>query len=145
MRYYVLPVAAQNSAQAYVFGKLRDIEGSVLGAAVTPSSFYFDVTGTATQDHLDIRIGPQHIDTKNSVKVIEVYLPVLSLSIGYALYSLPYKPVHFIFERANGYYPIPLTTQNKVIRGKQHFENKISGSVAQGEYSVDIEACNPDC
>jgi hypothetical protein len=143
-RAYILPVAPSGLSKAS-FKKLSSVEGSVMGTLVTPSSFFFEVHGTATEDQLNIQIGPASTDTNAKARVIVLYAAVLSLSMGIEIYSLPYKPVHFIFERANGAYPIPLTTTNKVIRGKQHFENKLGNSEAMGEYSVDIEACNPDC
>jgi hypothetical protein len=144
-RAYILPVAPNGSIATHSYSKLSSVEGSVMGTLVTPSSFFFEVHGTATQDQLNIQIGPASTDTNAKARVIVLYAAVLSLSMGIEIYSLPYKPVHFIFERANGAYPIPLTTQDKVIRGKQHFENKVGNSEAMGEYSVDIEACNPDC
>ena len=103
------------------------------------------MNGTATADQLNIEVGPPGHDTDAKARAIVLYAAVLSLSMGYEVYSLPYKPVHFIFERAAGTYPINLTTQNKVVRGKQHFYNTREGAGSMGEYSVDIEACNPDC
>lgn len=143
-RVRILPEAPSDMTTAG-FKKLSSVEGSVLGTLITPSSFFFEIHGTATQDQLNIQIGPPSTDTNAKARVIVLYAAVLSLSMGIEIYSLPYKPVHFIFERANGTYPIPLTTTDKVIRGKQHFENKLGNSEAMGEYSVDIEACNPDC
>jgi hypothetical protein len=141
---YILPLAPAET-QTGLFKKLNSVEGSVFGNLVTPSSFMFEVNGTATSDQLNIQIGPPGHDTDAKARAIVLYAAVLSLSMGYEVYSLPYKPVHFIFERASGTYPIDLRTQNKVVRGKQHFSNQRSGSGAMGEYSVDIEACNPDC
>ena len=143
-RAYILPLAP-TAIQAGSIKKLSSVEGSILGNIVTPSNFFFEVHGTATQDQLDIEIGPASTDTNAKAKVIVLYLPVLSPIPGLKVYSLPYKPVHFVFERAAPTYPIPLGTQKNVIRGKQHFENQKGNSDAMGEYSVDIEACNPDC
>lgn len=140
-----IPPASPSNIGAGAFDKLYDVEGSVLGNLVTPGSFFFEIHGTATADQLHIEIGPARSDTDAKTRVIVLYAAVLSLSVGYEIYSLPYKPVHFIFERASGAYPINLTTQNKVIHGKQHFENKMGNSEAMGEYTVDIEACNPEC
>ena len=143
-RVYIMPLAPTD-IQTGLFKKISSVEGSLFGNLVTPSNFLFEVHGTATADQLNIEIGPASTDTNARARVIVLYLPVLSLSLGYTIYSLPYKPVHFVFERAAPTYPIALTTQNKVIRGKQHFENKKGNSDAMGDYSVDIEACNPDC
>jgi hypothetical protein len=141
---YMLPLAPADS-QTGLFKKVSSVEGSIFGNLVTPSSFMFEVNGTATADQLNIVIGPQNIDTNNKARAIVLYAAVLSLSMGYEVYSLPYKPVHFVFERASSTYSIPLTTKNKVVRGKQHFTEQRDGAGASGEYSVDIEACNPDC
>jgi hypothetical protein len=141
---YVLPLALADSQTGF-FQKVSSVEGSILGQAVTPSSFMFSVTGTATADKLDIQVGTPGHDTDAKARAIVLYAAVLSLSMGYEVYTLPYKPVHFVFERAAGSYSIDLTTKNKVVRGKQHFENQKTNGGAMGEYSVDIEACNPDC
>ncbi len=141
---YILPLAPAET-QTGLFKKLNSVEGSVFGNLVTPSSFMFEVNGTATSDQLNIVVGPPGHDTDAKARAIVLYAAVLSLSMGYEVYSLPYKPVHFIFERAADTYPIALKTQNKVVRGKQHFANQRAGAGAMGEYSVDIEACNPDC
>jgi hypothetical protein len=143
-RFYIMPMAPTDT-QTGMFKKISSVEGSVFGNLVTPSNFLFEVHGTATADQLNIEIGPASTDTDAKARVIVLYLPVLSLSLGYTIYSLPYKPVHFVFERTATTYPISLTAQNKVIRGKQHFENKKGNSDAMGDYTVDIEACNPDC
>ncbi len=143
-RIYMMPMAPTDT-QTGMFKKISSVEGSIFGNLVTPSNFLFEIHGTATEDQLNIEIGPASTDTDAKARVLVLYLPVLSLSLGYTIYSLPYKPVHFVFERAATNYPIALTTQNKVIRGKQHFENKKGNSDAMGDYTVDIEACNPDC
>lgn len=141
---YILPVAL-NDSQAGFFQKISSVEGSILGQAVTPSSFMFEVHGTATKDQLNIEIGTPGHDTDNKARAIVLYAAVLSLSMGLEVYSLPFKPVHFIFEKAASTYTIDLTTQKTVVRGKQHFANEKTNGGAMGEYSVDIEACNPDC
>ncbi len=105
----------------------------------------FTVTGTATADKLDIQVGTPGRDTDAKARAVVLYAAVLSLSMGYEVYSLPYKPVHFVFERAAPSYSIDLKTVNNVVRGKQHFYTQRPGSGASGEYTVDIEACNPDC
>jgi hypothetical protein len=143
-RAYIMPLAPTDT-QAGSIKKVSSVEGSVLGNLVTPNNFFIEIHGTATSDQLNIEIGPASTDTDAKTKVIVLYLPVLSLMPGLKVYSLPYKPVHFVFERTASTYSIPLGTQKKVIRGKQHFENKKGTSEAMGEYSVDIEACNPDC
>jgi hypothetical protein len=143
-RAYIMPLAPADT-QTGLFKKISSVEGSLFGNLVTPSNFLFEVHGTATEDQLNIEIGPASTDTDAKARVIVLYAAVLTLGPGIEIYSLPYKPVHFVFERAASTYSIPLTTQKKVIRGKQHFENTRGGSGAMGEYSVDIEACNPDC
>jgi hypothetical protein len=53
--------------------------------------------------------------------------------------------VHFVFERAGSSYKVPLHTSGEKIVGTQHFENKKGNEQAKGEYSVDLQLCNPDC
>jgi hypothetical protein len=142
--FYLLPMTPTDT-QTGSIKKLTSVEGSVLGQLVTPNNFFMEIHGTATENQLNIEIGPANRDTDAKATVIVLYLPVLSMIPGLAVYSLPYKPVHFLFERAAPSYAIPLTTDNKVIRGKQHFENKKGTEDAKGEYTVDIQACNPDC
>ena len=35
--------------------------------------------------------------------------------------------------------------RSEKIVGTQHFENKKGNEQAKGEYSVDLQLCNPDC
>lgn len=134
-----LPIDAATARDVYV------TEGSVFGQGL-PNSFFFEVHGTATENSLQIQVGPARSDMDASARVIVIYLPVLSLMPGLATYSLPYKPAHFLFERAADSYTVPLTTQGKVMRGRQHFHNsRGAGGPARGDYSVDIEVCNPAC
>ena len=120
------------------------IEGSVAGSAA-PNAFFFQVTGTAEEDRLVLQIGPARSDTDAKARIIALTLSPLSLAITFVSYSLPYKPVHFIFERTSGQYVIPLTKAGNVMRGKQHFGNEATRGGNTGTYSIDIEACNPGC
>jgi hypothetical protein len=122
------------------------IEGSVAGAAGL-NAFFFEVTGTVQKDKLILNIGAARSDTDAKARVIAIEASVLSMQVNAYSYLLPYKPAHFIFERASAQYTIPLRMHavGETIRGKQHFENQMGGAEAKGSYSVDIEACNPDC
>jgi hypothetical protein len=120
------------------------IEGSVVGAAGL-NAFFFEVTGTADKDRLTLQVGAARSDIDAKARVVALSLSPLSLSIAFNAYSLPYKPAHFIFERAADSYVIPIATVGKVIRGKKRFENERGGAEAKGQYRVDIEVCNPGC
>jgi len=111
---------------------------------VTPSNFLFEVHGTATADQLNIEIGPASTDTNAKARVIVLYLPVLSCPWGTRSTRYPTSRP-FRFRACGPDLSHCFDDQNKVIRGKQHFENKKGNSDAMGDYSVDIEACNPDC
>jgi hypothetical protein len=143
-RLYILPVAPADT-QTGLIKKITSVEGSVLGQITTPNNFFMEIHGAASEDQLDIQIGPASADTDSKARVIVLYLPVLTPVPGLKTFTLPYKPIHFVFERAATTYSIPLTTDKKVIRGKQHFENKKGTAEAMGDYTVDIQACNPDC
>lgn len=138
----VIPPADLGEAAAIVGAEY--IEGSVAGAAGL-NAFFFEVTGTAQKDKLILNVGAARADTDAKARVIAFSVSPLSLAITFHAYALPYKPAHFIFERASGQYAIPLDTNGKTVRGKQHFDNQVGGAEAKGTYSVDIEVCNPSC
>jgi hypothetical protein len=116
----------------------------VVGAHL-PSAFFFDCTGVVTKDRIDLVVGAARTDIDASATVVAFSVAVLSLSINSYTYRLPYKNAHFIFERTASTFDIPLATVGKTIRGKRHFENKRDAGTAKGEYSVDMEMCNPGC
>jgi len=120
-------------------------EGAVFGALATPNSFVFEVTGTASQDKLEIQVGATRTDADAKARVVAFFLSALTMRVGFTVYSLPYKPIHFIFERAAPIMSLNLQTVGKVVRGSQHYANTKGNDEAMGEYTVDIQACNPGC
>lgn len=125
-------------------GQIRNVEGSVVGAHL-PSAFFFDCSGVVTKDRIDLIVGAPRTDINAAATVVAFSASVLSLSIIAYTYRLPYKDAHFIFDRTASTFDIPLSTQGKVVRGKRHFENSKGTAAAKGQYSVDIEMCNPSC
>ena len=119
------------------------IEGSVVGARL-PNAFFFEVTGTAQKDQLTLNVGATRTDMDPKARVIAYTLSPLTLALIPEVYVLPYKNAHFVFERTENSYIIPLQGNGKVISGKQHWENQ-TGSSAHANYSIDIQACNPGC
>jgi hypothetical protein len=122
-------------------------EGSVFGSLVTPNAFFFQTTALIGKDKLLMTVGDVRTDQSPSTRVIAIMAPVLTSGLPVvATYTLPYKDAHFVFERAsNNLFEIPLTTTDKVIRGQKHFENQRQSEDTKGEYSVDIQVCNPGC
>ena len=142
--FYIMP-DVWSSPAAPVLKELYNVEGSAASNAVVPNSFFIPIHGTATKDELDIQVDAANVDMDAKTTVITLYMPVLSLSPGVMAFALPYKPVHFVFERAGSSYKVPLHTSGEKIVGTQHFENKKGNEEAKGEYSVDLQLCNPDC
>jgi hypothetical protein len=122
-------------------------EGSVFGAAVTPNAFFFETKGVLQKERLIFNVGAVRVDQSPVEHVIVLFVSPLSLSFATFLpYALPYKDAHFVFERAaDSTFDIPLTTEGKVVRGRQHFQNRRDSGDAQGDYSVDVTVCNPGC
>jgi hypothetical protein len=143
-RFVIMPPALGKASGT--LGSQYSTEGSVFGGLVTPNSFFFQVTGSASKDKLSLNIGAARTDMDAKARVIAIMASVLTLGMpDFDVYTLPYKPAHFVFERTANNYDIPLAVHGNLISGQQHFENKVGGAEAQGEYSVDIKACNPGC
>jgi len=127
---------------------IREVEGSLAGKLAVPSSFFFQVTGTATESQLTVKLGSGERDTNDSETIVVLGLPVWSLLPTVWVYPLPFKPVHFVFEQASpGDYVIPLVTDGDVIKGSQSFKNQHTSSngEAEGEYTAEFTVCNPGC
>jgi hypothetical protein len=122
-------------------------EGSVFSSAATPNAFFFQAAGLISKDRLQLTVGEVRTDQSPSARVIVIMVPVLTAGLPVVVnYPLPYKDAHFVFERAaDNLFEIPLTTTDKVIRGQKHFENQRQSEDTKGEYSVDIQVCNPGC
>ena len=122
-------------------------EGSVFSSLATPNAFFFQAAGLVAKDRLQLTIGDVRTDQSPSARVVVIMVPVLTAGIPIVVsYPLPYKDAHFVFERtSNNLFEIPLTTAGKVIRGQKHFENQRETTDTKGEYSVDIQVCNPGC
>lgn len=122
-------------------------EGSVFSSLATPNAFFFQAAGLVAKDRLQLTIGDVRTDQSPSARVVVIMVPVLTAGIPIVVsYPLPYKDAHFVFERtSNNLFEIPLTTAGKVIRGQKHFENQRETADTKGEYSVDIQVCNPGC
>jgi hypothetical protein len=151
-RYYKNPVTVPAGAtMARAMKGVYSSEGSGFSLLALPSSFFFEITGTATEDNLSIQLGPARRDTNDKSTVFALYLSPLGLhnSFGLMVYPLGYKSVHFLFEKAapSGVFDVPLKTEGEVITGSQEFKiNKPgTGGNAFGEYTVNIKACNPGC
>lgn len=125
--------------------QVNGAEGAVFSALATPNSFFFEVTGTATKDRLDIQVGATRTDANATARVLAFYLSALTMRINFTVYSLPYKPIHFIFDKAAPTVSLDLQTVGNVVRGSQHYETSHGTDEAKGEYTVDIQACNPGC
>jgi hypothetical protein len=151
--FQILPITANDNtgvltSDAAIFNRIRSVEGSTVGALTTPSSFFFEVTGTATESQLTVKLGPARRDTNDSATIVVLHLSVLTLYPDVLVYPLPFKPVHFVFEKASpGNYTIPLKPDGQVIKGSQKFQNQRSSSngEAEGEYTAEINVCNPGC
>jgi hypothetical protein len=151
-RFYINPTTVPTGAtMTRAMKGLYSAEGSGFSLLAVPSSFFFEITGTATQDKLSILVGAARRDTNDRTKVIALYLSPLGLheSFGIISYPLQYQPVHFLFEKAapTGVFEVPLKTGEDVIIGSQEFKIKKEGPGGQavGEYTVSIKACNPAC
>ena len=144
-KFLFMPVGLNGGGDS--LGAQYTAEGSVFGRIVTPNSFFFEVTGTATKDRLTLTIGASRADMDPQARVVVIMVPVLSAGWpAWTTYTLPFKNAHFVFERASDSdYEIPLTTIGKTIRGRKTFSNKREKPEARGEYTVDIQACNPGC
>ena len=143
-RFVIMPLAPGKTGAGV--GPQYSVEGSVFGGLVTPNSFFFEVTGTATEDMLRLNVGAVRTDMNPKARVVVVVVPALTAGFPAIYgYSLPYKDAHFVFERTANTYEIPLKQRGKAMVGQQHFDNKSDRDEAKGEYTVDITACNPGC
>jgi hypothetical protein len=156
-RFQILPITASNVGGALTvmgpsgadnFTHLRNVEGSLAGYLATPSSFFFEVTGTATASQLTVKLGSGQRDTNDAATIVVLGVPVLTLSPMVWVYPLPFKPVHFVFEKAaRGDIVIPLTTEGETVKGKRDLKNdraSMNGE-AEGEYTAEFQVCNPGC